>query len=167
MMHPEQAFDPISEAFRQWTEHRVDEPLAMMAATSIMRAQQLVATAVDRALRPHDLTFARYEVLMLLSFTRKGALPISKMGERLMVHPTGITKLIDKLEQQGLVRREPNPADGRGTLARITPEGRRLAERSSRSVGEIRFGVDLEDAELNRMIQVLTKFRMRSGDLGN
>ena len=163
----EKAFDPISEAFRQWTEHRVDEPLAMMAATSIMRAQQLVATAVDRALRPHDLTFARYEVLMLLSFTRKGALPISKMGERLMVHPTGITKLIDKLEQQALVRREPNPADGRGTLARITPEGRRLAERSSRSVGEIRFGVDLEDAELNRMIQVLTKFRVRSGDLGD
>src|SRR5690606_16627100 len=80
--------DEIAEARRQWEAHRLDEPLAMAAATSIMRAQQLVATAVDRALRPLGLTFARYEVLMLLDFSRQGALPITKVGERLMVHPT-------------------------------------------------------------------------------
>ena len=92
-----------------WTERDLAEPLAMAAATSVMRAQQIVATAVDRALSPHDLTFARYEVLMLLSFTSSGSLPITKVGERLMVHPTGITKLVDKLEQQGLVQRIANP----------------------------------------------------------
>src|SRR5438445_6504290 len=111
-------FDPIAEARRQWVAHELDEPAAMAAVTSIMRAQQLVSSTVDRALRPFGLTFARYEVLMLLVFSRSGALPITKMGERLMVHPTGITKLVDTLQQQGLVTRPPNPADGRRTLAR-------------------------------------------------
>src|SRR5690606_31439960 len=102
-------FDPLAEARRQWLAQHLDEPLSMYAAVSIIRAQQIVTTAIDRALKPLGLTFARYEVLMLLSFSRTGALPITKMGERLLVHPTGITKLVDKLEAYGLVRREPNP----------------------------------------------------------
>ena len=158
-------FDAILEAKRQWEKHELDEPLAMAAATSIIRAQQLVSTAVDRALRPLGLTFARYEVLMLLSFSKRGALPITKIGERLMVHPTGVTKLIDKLEHQALVRREPNPADRRGTLARLTPAGRRLAARATQAVGKIRFGIDLGDAQLQQIVVTLTHFRHRAGDL--
>jgi DNA-binding MarR family transcriptional regulator len=158
-------FDPIAEARRQWVAHDLDEPLAMTAATSIIRAQQLVSTAVDRALKPLGLTFARYEVLMLLSFSKRGALPITKVGERLMVHPTGVTKLIDKLEQQGLVRRAPNQADRRGTLAHLTPAGRRLAARASREVGAVRFGVDLDDRGLDSIVRSLTNYRRHAGDL--
>src|SRR5258708_3004530 len=101
-------FDAIAEARRQWDAHDLPESLAMAAATSVMRAQQIVSTAVDRALRPMGLTFARYEVLMLLSFSKEGMLPITRVGERLMVHPTGITKLVDKLEEHGFVRRVAN-----------------------------------------------------------
>ena len=137
----------------------------MAAATSIMRAQQLVSTKVDRALRPLGLTFARYEILMLLGFSRTGALPTTKMADRLMIHPTGVTKLIDKLEQQGLVRREPNPNDRRGTLVRITPAGRRLSAKATRAVAEVRFGVDIDDAGLEKIVQSLTNFRKQSGDL--
>src|SRR5437879_2427475 len=92
------AHDPIGEARRQWLAHELGEPLAMTAAISVIRASQIVNTAVDRALRPLGLSFARYEVLMLLSFSRKGCLPITKIGDRLMVHPTGVSKLVDKLE---------------------------------------------------------------------
>lgn len=162
---PDEPFDALSEARRNWTEHGLDEPIAMAAATSIIRAHQIVSTAVDRALRPLGLTFARYEVLMLLRFSRTGALPMTKVGDRLLVHPTGITKLVDKLENQGLVRREPNEQDRRGTLARITPAGRRLAERATRTVGEIRFGVPLDDPDLERLITLLRRLRRRVGDL--
>jgi DNA-binding MarR family transcriptional regulator len=158
------AFDPIHEARRHWEERRLAEPIAMATATSVMRAQQLVSTAVERALRPHGLSFARYEVLMLLSFTRKGSLPMTKMGERLMVHPTGISKLVDKLEDDGLVRRAADPADRRRTLAAITPAGRRLAARATEAVTAVRFGVDLGDEELERLIDGLTHLRHVAGD---
>ena len=54
------------------------------------------------------------------------------MGQRLMIHPTSVTNIIDRLEQQGLVRRLPHPTDGRTTLAEITDEGRSLAKRATR-----------------------------------
>src|SRR5260370_40250003 len=115
-------FDPIAEARRQW-DKRWPAGAAMAAATSIMRAQQIVLARVDEALRELGLTFARYEVLVLLSFSRRGALPLGKMGERLMIHPTSVTNLVDRLELAGLVRRMQHPEDRRTTLAELTGEG--------------------------------------------
>jgi DNA-binding MarR family transcriptional regulator len=156
-------FDPLAEARRQWLAQDLDEPLPMYAAISIIHAQQLVSTAIDRALKPLGLTFARYEVLMLLSFSRSGALPITKVGERLLVHPTGITKLVDKLEAQELVCREANPDDRRGTLARITPAGRRLGRRASKVLAEIRFGADLPEDDLEQLVELLRRLRSAAG----
>ena len=85
----------------------------MAAATAIMRVQQIVLAAVDEALRPFDLTFARYEALVLLQFSRKGSLPLGKMGERLMIHPTSVTNIVDRLEVQGFLRRVPHPTPSR------------------------------------------------------
>jgi DNA-binding MarR family transcriptional regulator len=158
-------FDAIAEARRQWEAHDLPEPLAMAAATSVMRAQQIVSTAVDRALRPFNLTFARYEVLMLLSFSKDGALPITRVGERLMVHPTGITKLVDKLEEHDLVRREANPNDRRGTLAEITPAGRELAAKATKAVTAVRLGADLDDEDLEHLVTLVRRWRERAGEL--
>jgi DNA-binding MarR family transcriptional regulator len=158
-------FDAIAEARRHWTERDLGEPLAMAAATSVMRAQQIVSTAVERALKPHGLTFARYEVLMLLSFSSTGALPITKVGERLMVHPTGITKLVDKLEQQGLVRRVANPDDRRGILAEITDAGRARAAEATQAVTAVRFGADLADDDLERIVALVRRWRAAADDL--
>lgn len=134
----------------------------MHAAISVIHAQQLVTTAIDRALKPFELTFARYEVLMLLSFSKTGALPTTKMGERLMVHPTGITRLVDKLEEQGLVEREPHPADRRSTLVRITPAGRRLGTRATDVLADMRFGIGLAGQDLENLISLLGKLRNAS-----
>ncbi len=131
----------------------------MFTAVSVIHAQQLITTAIDRALKPLELTFARYEVLMLLSFSKRGALPMTKIGERLLVHPTGITKLVDKLEARDLVRREPNPADRRGVLVRVTPAGRRLGRRASKVLADVRFGVDLPDRDLQQLSELLGKLR--------
>ena len=121
-------FDPIAEARRQWVEHGWEAQAdAMVLATSLMRAQQIVLSRVDTVLRPLDLTFARYELLMVLLFSRAGSLPLNKLGNRLQVHPTSVTSAVDRLETQGLVRRRPHATDRRTTLAEITDEGRSLA----------------------------------------
>ena len=118
MRHPRPLhFDAIAEARRQWEARGWAAPAAMAATTSIMRAQQILLAEVDEALKPFDLTFARYEALVLLHFSRHGALPLGKMGDRLMLHPTSVTNIVDRLEQQGLVRRIPHPTDRRTTLA--------------------------------------------------
>ncbi len=150
-------FDPIREAKRQWVARSLPEPEAMEAATSLIHGQQLVSTAIERSLRPLGLSFARYEVLMLLSFSKRGELPITKMAPRLLVHPTGVSKLIDKLEKQGLVRRVPNPRDRRGTLARLTPAGRRKAASASKVLGRIRFGFDLPSPDLEGLTALLRR----------
>ncbi|MDQ2650229.1 MAG: MarR family transcriptional regulator [Actinomycetota bacterium] len=152
-------FDPLEEARRQWLAHDLAEPLAMTVATSVIHAHQVVSTAIDRALRPLGLTFARYEVLMLLSFSRAGALPMNKVADRLLVSAAGVTKLVDKLAADGLVQRVPNPTDRRGTLVELTPQGRRLARRATRMAGDVRFGADLPDHELEQLVALLRRLR--------
>jgi DNA-binding MarR family transcriptional regulator len=137
----------------------------MAAVTSIMRAQQILLGALDSLLRPYDLTFARYEALVLLSFSRAGKLPLGLIGERLMVHPTSVTNTIDRLERQGFVVREPNPADGRGRLASITPSGRAVVEKATRDLMAAEFGLSgYTDTELNQVFELLRGLRLAAGD---
>src|SRR4051812_50209291 len=96
----------------------------MAAVTSLMRAQQIVSARVEEVLRPFGLTFARYEVLMLLLLSRRGTLPMARIGERLQVHPASVTNAVDRLEGQGFVRRTSHPPDRRTTLGEVT-DGRR------------------------------------------
>jgi len=130
-----------------------------------MRAQQMVLAGVDSALRPFRLTFARYEGLVLLLFTREGTLPLGKMGQRLMIHPTSVTNIIDRLEAQGLVTRVPHPTDGRTTMAAITSDGRRLALEATEAVNGACFGLGLLDNEdLRQLVRIIRKLRLAAGD---
>lgn len=159
------AFDPIEEARQRWRAQWPAAADAMAAATSVMRAQQIVLGAVDAALRPFGLTFARYEALMLLSFTRAGELPLGKMGPRLMIHPTSVTNIVDRLEADRLVRRVPHPSDGRTTLARITPAGRALAEAATEAVNGTAFGLGaLGGDDLDVLSAVVRRLRVAAGD---
>jgi DNA-binding MarR family transcriptional regulator len=157
-------FDPILEAKRQW-DARWDGGAPMAAATSIMRAQQIILASVDEAVREFGLTFARYEALVLLSFTQNGSLPLGKMGERLMIHPASVTNIIDRLDAQGLVKRVPHPTDRRAILAEITDDGRKVVKEATDSVVEISVGfTGLTDAETKTLIRLLAKFRKNAGD---
>lgn len=157
-------FDPIDEAARQWAL-RWDGVPQMHAVTSLMRVHQLVLSRLDALLRPHDLTFARYEALVLLSFTQAGELPLGKMGERLQVHPTSVTPIVDRLEAAGLVRRKPHPVDRRAVLAEITPAGRSLVERATADLVDADFGLDVLDADqLAHVSELLRPVREAAGD---
>lgn len=152
------SFDPIQEAGRQWRRHWRRAPVgAMQAVTSVMRVQQILLARLNETLRPYGLTFARYEALMLLYFSRSGALPLGKIGARLQVHPASVTNLIDGLTEQGLVRRAPHPTDGRVTLAAITDAGRELAERATPVLNRSQFGLETLDAEQLRELNALLR----------
>jgi DNA-binding MarR family transcriptional regulator len=137
---PRLAVDPIDAARENWARHGWGAALdGMGVVTSIMRVQQIALAEVERVLRPFGLTFARYEVLMLLHFSRTGALPVGKVGERLQVHPASVTNAVGRLERDGLVERRSNPADGRSVLATITDEGRSRAVAATEHLNELVF----------------------------
>jgi DNA-binding MarR family transcriptional regulator len=160
------AFDPIDEARRQWEAHGWGEASDGMAmVTSIMRAQQVLIGRVDKVLAEFSLTFARYEVLMLLLFSRRGSLPLGKVGARLQVHPASVTNAVNRLEADGLVRRQPHPTDGRGTLAEITPPGRELAQRATEALNATVFETTgLTPRQLGQLVGLLRRLRLAEGD---
>jgi DNA-binding MarR family transcriptional regulator len=157
-------FDPIDEAARQWGLRWSGVP-AMHAVTSLMRVQQLVIGQLDAILKPHGLTFARYEALVLLVFSSRGSLPLGKMGERLQVHPTSVTSIVRRLDAAGLVRRRPHPDDGRAVLAEITDEGRAVVEAATKDLVESDFALgSLTDDQLRAMSELLAPVRHAAGD---
>ena len=157
-------FDPIDEAARQWAQ-RWGAVEQMHAVTSLMRVQQLVLGQLDAILKPHGLSFARYEALVLLTFSRVGSLPLGKMGERLQVHPTSISSIIDRLEGSGFVVRRRHPEDGRAVLAEITDAGRDVVEAATADLVEARFALTaLGDDELRQLSELLRPVRRTAGD---
>lgn len=155
-------FDPLERAGELW-ESRIGDATSMRLATSIMRVHQLVLASVDGALRPFGITFARYEVLRLLSFSSAGSLPLSKIGERLMVHPTSVTNLIDRLVADGLVDRQVDHVDRRRVLASLTPAGRRVLDEATDALTGIDFGLAALPPDQQRTIHALLT-PLRQGD---
>jgi DNA-binding MarR family transcriptional regulator len=159
-------FDPIREAGSQWRRHwGAGAVPAMMAVTSVMRVQQILLARLNETLEPFGLTFARYEALMLLYFSRAGALPLGKMGARLQVHPTSITNLVDGLERLGYLERAPHPHDRRTTLATITARGSEVAQAATEALHEVSFGTPpLKKRELETIAELLGRLRAAAGD---
>lgn len=158
--------DPIAEAKRQWLAHGWTEAApGMTLVTSIMRAHQLMLARVDETLRPFGLTFARYEMLTLLSFTREGRMPMASATARLQVHPTSVTNTVDRLEAAGLVRREPHPDDGRATIVVLTDTGRDLAARATAALNSAVFespGLAADDTD--ELVAIIARMRREAGD---
>jgi DNA-binding MarR family transcriptional regulator len=158
------SFDPIARADELWTRRWGAVP-SMAAITSVMRAQQILLAQVDAVVKPYGLTFARYEALVLLTFSQAGELPLSKIGERLMVHPTSVTNTVDRLERSGLVARRPNPMDGRGVLAAITERGRKVVEDATRELVAMDFGLgSYDEAGCRELFEMLRPLRVAAGD---
>jgi DNA-binding MarR family transcriptional regulator len=158
--------DPIAEARRNWERHGwADVAGPMAAVTAIMRTQQILLARIEAVLKPYGLTFARYELLALLSFARRGALPMNKASALLQVHPTSVTNAVDRLEKAALVARSPHPTDGRTTLIELTPEGRTVAKRATAALNAEVFaqsGFPVED--IDQIIRILGAFRRDAGD---
>jgi DNA-binding MarR family transcriptional regulator len=75
------------------------------------------------------LTLPRYDVLMQLDGAG-GRLRLTELASNVVLSPSGLSKLLDRMEASQLLRREPDPSDARSTLARITPHGRSLVRKA-------------------------------------
>ncbi|QCX26545.1 MarR family winged helix-turn-helix transcriptional regulator [Nocardioides jishulii] len=158
--------DPITEARRQWEAHGWAEAAdGMELVTSLVRAHQLVMERIDTVLRPLDLSFARYEVLRLLSFTRDGAMPMTRLGSLLQVHPTSVTSAVARLVKQGYATRERGAHDGRVVLASITETGREVIEQATQRLNaEVFASPGISPEETAQLTALLGALRRAAGD---
>lgn len=161
-------FDPIAEARQNWCEHGWEDAADGMAAiTSITRVHQLLMARIDASLKPHGVSFARFEMLRLLAFAHGGRLPMSRARSVLQVHPASVTNVVDRLEADGLVRREAHPDDGRSVLLAITAQGIDLVERATLDLNrEVFVDPGLAPAEITEITRMFAAVRERAGDFG-
>lgn len=159
--------DPIAEAREQWLRHGWHDAADGMAAiTALTRVQQLLTERIEAVLRPHQLSFARYEVLRLLSFTRSGSMRMARLGSLLQVHPTSVTSAVDRLERQGYVERVRTDTDRRVVRACITATGTAVVERATAALNEQVFtSPGWSPEELRSLTELLRRFRVAVGDL--
>jgi DNA-binding MarR family transcriptional regulator len=157
--------DPIAEARRQWIAHGWSEAAPGMAAvTTITRVQQILAGRVEEALSPLGLTFARFEILRLLGFTRTGRLPMGKISDRLQVHPASVTSAVKRLEREGLITRRPDDQDNRIVLAFLTSKGREMLAPATKAVNEVFETVGLTESDVDQLIALINPIRGAAGD---
>ncbi|WP_130866100.1 MarR family winged helix-turn-helix transcriptional regulator [Acidipropionibacterium timonense] len=157
--------DPIAEARRQWEAHGwSDAAPGMAAVTSLVRAAHLAQARVDEALKQVDITFARFELLTLLMFSRRGAMPMSKVSARLQVHPASVTHAVNRLVADGLAERIPDPTDGRGALVAITDQGVALLREATPLLNDVFTNLGMASADLERIVGLCTVFRHAQGD---
>lgn len=158
--------DPLAEAKRQWLAHGwTDAADGMAVVTSVMRAQQVLLARVDAALKPFALSFARYEMLRLLAFSRAGRLPLSSVVARLQVHATTVTSTAERLVRDGLLLREPHPHDGRAAMLALTETGRDLVDRATTALNADVFaapGISQPDA--TELVAIVARLRREAGD---
>lgn len=157
--------DPIAEARRQWEHHGwADAAGGMAVVTTLVRANQIVTAMVDAALAPSGLSFARFEILRLLGFSRAGALPMGKIGGRLQVHPASVTSAVKRLERDGLVARRVDVTDSRVVLASITAQGRDAVGRATDAVNAVFRRLDEEGIATGDLTRLLNRIRRLAGD---
>lgn len=157
--------DPIAAAKAQWVSHGWSEAAdGMELVTSLVRAHQLITERVEAALRPHDLTFARYEILRLLAFTRRRSMSMQRVGSLLQVHPTSVTSAVARLEKQGFVERLRPESDRRVVLASLTSRGEAVVEAATGDLNALFTHLGLDPTELGEARRVLARLRAAHGD---
>lgn len=106
----------------------------MRAWQALLHAYHQVIRTLDRELREeHDLPLAAYDALLRLARAPDRALRMSELADRVMLSPSGLTRLVDRLVAKGLVERRVDPSDGRVALASLTDEGLRHLRRAART----------------------------------
>src|SRR5919108_4109935 len=106
----------------------------MRAWQALLHAHQQIVRTLDRELRDeHDLPMGAYDVLLRLARAPNAVLRMTDLADRVMLSPSGLTRLVDRLVARGLVERQADPQDARVALASLTDEGMSLLRRAART----------------------------------
>src|SRR5665811_841349 len=102
----------------------------MPAWVALVRTHARLWDEVEAQMRAdHGLTMPRYDVLIHLD-RAGGRLGLSELASTIVLSPSGLSKLLDRMEASGLLRREPDPRDARSTFSQLTPRGRALVRKA-------------------------------------
>ena len=157
--------DPIDWVRRQWVKKDLGEPRRFLVMGSLMRLDQLMNAELERTLKPYGLSRNSYMLLVTLHLSERGAALLSQLARSLMVHPTTITLVTDRLEEQRLVTRTAHPTDRRATYATLTPAGRALVREATAALDAVEFGLPgLTLADSQRLLDLISPIRKAAGD---
>jgi DNA-binding MarR family transcriptional regulator len=159
-------FDVVEASRRLWQQEWSPGAASGMAVySSILRSFELLNDQVNSVVRRHNLTWARYEVLTWLATDPESSLTLSWISKTLRIPPATVTNLIDRLEQDKLIRRVPHPTDARTTLAVITPRGRKLAREATSDLNSSVYEqIGLSDDQRDHLIGMLAELRARGNE---
>jgi DNA-binding MarR family transcriptional regulator len=125
---------------------------------ALLRTHARLWERLDAQMRKDNgLTMPRYDVLMQLDLAG-GRLGLSDLASAIVLSPSGLSKLLDRMETSELIRREPDPRDARSTFARITPRGRSLvrkARKSHHAWVQRAFGEALDDRDVADLTRIM------------
>ena len=151
----------VQEAIKQtrpFRNRRTEAAVGLLLTAEAMRwpLQDLLA-------RYDGLTLQQYNVLRILRGAGAAGLPTLEIAERMIERTPGVTRLLDRLDDKGLVERERSRADRRQVFCRITAAGRKLLTRLDKPVDELDDAVTrgLDDGEVAELIRLLDKLRHR------
>jgi DNA-binding MarR family transcriptional regulator len=131
------------------------------AAVSVMRTAAVLEHELNEVLKPSGLTVTQYNVLRVLRGAGEKGLCGREVGERLISRVPDVSRLLERMEVMGTVRRERDEDDRRHVTARLTESGRRLLEVVTpglEAVERARFG-KLSESALQAMITSLAHVR--------
>lgn len=106
------------------------------------------------------MPFERYSILLMLAQADGGELRPSELADALPITSSGVTRLIDRLEREGVVERRACTTDGRGTFVALTTDGTEVFRRAGRvhlrGINE-HFGANLTVSEMAELRRIMTK----------
>ncbi len=135
------------------------------ASLAILRTADALRHHFGAVIEPHGVTQQQYNVLRILRGSHPEPLPTLEIGERLIERVPGITRLIDRLEEKGLVARKRDADDRRRVNCSITEKGLALLATLDPIVAAAnRSGIgDLGEAEIETLLELLERIRERHG----
>ena len=131
------------------------------ALLSVLRTATVLEHQMNEALKPHGITHTQYNVLRILRGSGKQGLCGREVGERMVSRVPDVSRLLDRMEETGLISRERDPDDRRHVTARITRKGLTVMERATpelEAVERARAG-QIPTGRLQQLIEVLSTVR--------
>ena len=138
---------------------------ATEAAIALLRTANQLRRKGEALVANEGISLQQYNVLRILRGAR-GPLPTMEIAQRMIEHAPGITRLVNVLEEKGLIRREQWPGDRRQTLCQITPAGLKLLERLDPPIDEFDSASmgGLSEEQIQHFLDFLSEIRAANPD---
>lgn len=157
--------DVIDEVVRAYIARNVHKPLHAAAVAALDRTVKLVFSDAQPDLSEYDLTWAGWQTLMLLFYSRHQRLPITRLAKRTGAHATTVTRTVDRLVRSGYARRVADSQDRRVNIIELTKAGEIAQDAVAAHQAERGWGLAaLNDDDVSTLLDLLKKIRVSLGD---